>query len=254
MSESPRLLFVHGAASDARVWAPVLAALPPAWRAEAVTLSHFGPPDARCCAEPFSTALHAADVARHASGMGGMVHVIGWSYAVHVVLEALVTVPGLWRSAFLYEPGLGQYIADDAAREAYGRDAGSLYGAIGAKLANDGAAAAVRQLIGPGFAQLPADLQAMHLANAHTMPLLMGGGAPPTKLAREELAAIGVPCRVAVGSCTRPAFALPSRALADLLPGHDLLEVAGADHFLPQSEPDRFAALVGDWVEMQQPA
>lgn len=250
--DAPRLLFVHGAASDARIWAPVLAALPQAWQAQALTLSYFGDDDWPDSGARFGTALHAADVARFARRMAGPVHLVGWSYAVHVVLEALIATPSLYASAFLYEPGLGQYIADDATREAYARDAGSLYGAIDGKLANFGAQAAVRQLIGPAFAHLPAEVQAMHLANARTMPLLMGGGQPPTKLARKDLADITVPCRVAVGSRTRPAFALPARALAEVLPSHDLVEVAGADHFLPQSDPVRFAGLVEDWVSIPE--
>lgn len=245
----PRILFVHGAGCDARVWAPVIAHLPRHWDAQVVTLTYFGEDEWPDDGARFGTTLHAQDVVARAEAMGGEVHVVGWSYAVHVVLEALLARPDLFAGALLYEPGLGQYVTDEAAREAYGRDAGSLYGAVGARLEREGTEAAVRQLVGAAFATLLPDMQAMHLANARTMPLLMGGGQAPAKLGPDLLARIATPTLVAMGEKTRPAFAIPSRTLAEALPGARLQVVPGADHFLPQSAPAQFAALVADWIE-----
>lgn len=245
----PRILFVHGAAADARVWQPVIAALPPHCDAHAMTLTYFGDAAWPDDGAAFGTRVHARDVCEMARAMGAPVHVVGWSYAVHVVLQALLDAPELFASALLYEAGLGQYVADDADRDAFARDANSLFGAVGAKLAKEGEEAAVRQLVGPGFARLPDERQALYLSNARTMPLLMGGGEAPTKIGPAKLATIRTPCRVAIGEATRPAFAIPSRHLAAALPCGELTVIPGADHFLPETGPVLFAALVADWIE-----
>lgn len=245
----PRILFVHGAAADAQVWQPVIAALPPHFDARAVTLTYFGDAAWPDDGSAFGTRVHARDVCAMARAMGAPVYVVGWSYAVHVVLQALLDAPELFASALLYEAGLGQYISDDGDRDAFARDANSLFGAVGAKLAKEGEEAAVRQLVGAVFAQLPAERQAMYLSNARTMPLLMGGGEAPSKIGPAQLATIRTPCRVAIGEATRPAFSIPSRHLAAALPCGELTVIPGADHFLPETGPALFAALVADWIE-----
>lgn len=247
----PRILFVHGAAADARVWQPVIAALPPHLDAHAMTLTYFGDAAWPDDGTGFGTRVHARDVCAMARSMGAPVHVVGWSYAVHVLLQALLDAPELFTSTMLYEAGLGQYVADDADREAFAKDANSLFGAVGAKLAKEGEEAAVRQLVGPAFAQLPTERQAMYLSNARTMPLLMGGGEAPTKIGPQRLATIQTPCRVAIGGATRPAFSIPSRHLAAALPCGELTVIPGADHFLPETGPAVFAALVADWIDAE---
>jgi len=246
--ESPRILFVHGAAADARLWAPVIAALPSHWMMEAITLSYFGNSEWPDSGESFGPRVHSAQVRTMAAHMSGDVHVVGWSYSVHVVLQALLDAPDLFASAILYEAALGQYITEENKREAYAKDANSLFGAVGAKLEKEGEEASVRQLVGPGFAALPPERQSMYLSNAAMMPLLMGGGEAPTKIGAQELASIEVPCCVVMGSNTRPAFSIPSRSLAAALPNGKIDVVAGADHFLPETNPGLFAAVVEEWI------
>lgn len=247
-----RILMVHGAAADARLWQPVVAALPATWQVETITLTYFGEDDWPDEGGGFGTRLHAAEVREKAAAMGGDVHVVAWSYSVHVALQALLDAPALFASAVLYEAGLGQYIADDAGREAFGKDAGSLFGAVGAVLEKEGTVAAVRQLVGKAFAALAPERQAMYLANHRMMPLLMGGGEPPTKIGPDRLATIETPVLVAMGAQTRPAFAIPSRALAAALPHGELDVIAGADHFLPETGPLLFAAVIEEWVEKRE--
>lgn len=246
--ETKRILFVHGAAADARLWDPVIAALPAEWDAQAITLTYFGDLDWPDAGESFGPRLHSAEVREMAATMGGDVHLVAWSYSVHVALQAMLDAPALFASALFYEAALGQYITDEAEREAYGKDANSMYGAVGAKLAKEGEEAAVRQLVGSGFGALPADRQAMYLSNARMMPLLMGGGEAPTKIGPEQLATIELPCRITMGGNTRPAFALPSKALAAALPNGEIDVVAGADHFLPEKNAELFSAVVEEWI------
>ena len=245
---TPRILFVHGAAADARLWAPVIARLPADWHAEAITLTYFGEAAWPDDGHRFGTRLHARDIAEAAARMGGAVYLVCWSYSVHVGLQALLDAPDLFASALFYEAGLGQYLTAEREIEAFGKDAGSCFGAVGAKLSEEGAQASVRQLIGADFDGLAPDRQAMYLANAPMMPLLMGGGEAPTKIGPDKLATIATPCLVAMGALTRPCFALPSRALASRLPNGTLDVVSGADHFLPETNPALFAAIVEEWV------
>lgn len=248
---SPRLIFVHGAAADARLWSPVIAKLPPEWDAQAITLTYFGDAEWPDDGSQFGTRLHAQELRHMAAEMGGDVDIVCWSYSVHVGLQALLDAPGLFRSALFYEAALPHYLSDEAEREVFGKDFNSVFGAVGAKLEKEGHAAAVRQLVGPAFASLPQDRQDMYLSNARMMPLLMGGGEAPTKIGPDQLAAIETPCRVAMGAKTRPCFELPSRALAAALPNGNLDVIAGADHFLPETTPDLFAAVVEEWVSEQ---
>lgn len=246
---SPRLIFVHGAAADARLWSPVIDKLPPEWDAQAITLTYFGKTEWPDDGSQFGTRLHAQELRHMAAEMGGDVDIVCWSYSVHVGLQALLDAPGLFRSALFYEAALPHYLSEENEREVFGKDFGSCFGAVGAKLEKEGNEAAVRQLVGSGFGSLPQDRQDMYLSNARMMPLLMGGGEAPTKIGPEELARIETPTLVAMGGKTRPCFELPSRALASHLPNATLDIVANADHFLPETNAELFAAVVEEWID-----
>ncbi|AKM09842.1 alpha/beta fold hydrolase [Croceicoccus naphthovorans] len=248
MANPPKILFVHGAAADARVWTPIIAALPAEWQTEAITLSYFGEAEWPDDGSRFGPRLHAMEVAALADAMGGDVHLVCWSYAVHVGLQALLDAPARFASALFYEAGLAQYVSDPDDRATYGKDAHSMYGAVGAVMQKEGPEAAVRQLVGRSFATLAQDRQAMYLSNAPMLSLLMGGGEPPTEIGPDKLATIKTRCCVAMGANTRPAFSIPSKALAQHLPNATLDIVAGADHFMPETNPALFAAIVEDWI------
>ncbi len=244
----PGLLFVHGAAGDARVWNPVIAALPDGWEAEAITLTYFGDTAWPDDGAGFGTAMHARDICEHAARLGGDVRLVCWSYAVHAGLEALRERPDLFAGAFFYEAGLPHYLSDAEEIERFTRDFKSCFGPVGAALKKDGPVAAVRALIGPAFERMTPERRAIYESNSAMMPLLMGGGQAPAQIGPGELAQIETPCRVAMGADTRLAFALPSRALAKGLPDCDLIEVPDAQHFLPETDPGRFAGLVEEWA------
>lgn len=242
-------LFVHGAAGDARVWTPVIAALPAGLAGRALTLTYFGQADWPDDGSGFGTEVHCRDIAAAAREAGEPVHLVCWSYGVHPGLAALLETPGLFASAFFYEAGLPHYISGARDRAAFGQSAAAVFGPVGQALADQGPEASVETLVGREiFARLPADRRALYLSNARMMPLLMGGGRPPALITPRELATIATPCCAAYGADTQDAFAIPTRALAAAIPGAELKEVPGADHFLPETDAARFAALVGDWA------
>lgn len=243
------LLFIHGAAGDSRVWDPVVAALPSGLAAIAPTLTYFGPGEWPDDGSGFGTEVHCRDIVAAARGAGRPVHLVCWSYGVHPGLAALLEAPELFASAFFYEAGLPHYIASAKERAAFAESADAIFGPVGRALAEQGPEASVEALVGKeAFTRLPAERRALYLSNARMMPLLMGKGRPPALITPRELAGIGTPCCAALGADTQAAFAIPTRALAAAIPGAVLTEVAAANHFLPETEPARFAGLVGDWV------
>ena len=239
-------IFVHGAAADARVWDPVIAALPAATDARAVTLTYFGQAPWPDDGSRFGTDVHAADVIAAAAEAGGKVDLVCWSYSVHVGLAALVDRPDLFASALFYEAGMPVYVEDPDRRARCDASFGAVFGPVGKALAAHGDLASVEALAGENWARLDAEQRGVMRANARTMPLLMGGGQPPRKIALDTIRSIDTPTRVLAGSETQSCFALPSRDLAALMPNATFECIDGADHFLPMTDPARFAGLVSD--------
>lgn len=245
---SAAVLFVHGAAGDARIWAPVIAALPDGMEGHALTLTYFGAATWPDDGANFGTDVHARDILAAAEQLGRPVHLVAWSYGVHPALAAVLRRPDLFASAFFYEAALPHYIAGAEERRAYSTSYAEVFGPVSDTLATEGAEASVAALVGPAFGMLSPERRAIYLSNARMMKLLMGGGRPPAKITPRELAMIALPCCAAMGTDTPPVFALPTRALAMAIPDATLREVPGADHFLPETDPARFAGLVASWV------
>ena len=240
-----RVLFVHGALGEARVWDPVIAALPDGLSGEALTLTYFGDADWPDDGAGFSTATHAADIVRAAAGGG--VTLVSWSMGTHPALQALLDAPDLFDAALFYEPGGASFIDDADDLAAWQRAFTDGFGPITPALEEGGDAAAADVLLGMGRDKLSAERLAIYRANARTMTLLLGGGQPPARIRAADCARIPHRTQVMAGDGTGRMFAIGSRALAAALPGANLRIVAGADHFLPETDPARFAALVAEF-------
>lgn len=251
------MLFVHGALGDARTWGPVLDALPFDVDARAITLSYFGAAAWRGDGSDFGTERHAADLEQFIDAtMDAPVVVVAWSYGCHPALLLAQRRSDLVAALVLYEPVIGSFVEDDDLRHRFGADAAACFGAVGEVLAEQGEEAAAHRLFDnvghPGFiADLPEDRRRIALSNARTIPLMMGKGVPPTRITADDLRALDLPVIAAMGSQTRPAFAIPTRVLADVAPRGRLEVVEGAGHLLPESDPARFAGLVTEWLAQQ---
>ena len=254
MTEAHPILFVHGALGDARTWGPVLDALPWNVDARAITLSYFGTAAWRGDGSDFGTERHAADLEQFIDAtMDAPVVVVAWSYGCHPALLLALRRPDLVAALVLYEPALSSYIEDDVLRGEFGADAAACFGPVGEVLAKDGEEAAAHRLFDnvgqSGFiADMAEDRRRIALSNARMIPLVMGKGAPPTKISADDVRTLNLPVIAAMGSETRPAFAVPTRVLADVARHGRLEVVPGAGHLLPESDPARFAGLVTEWL------
>lgn len=247
MTKTEKLLFVHGAAGDARIWEPVIARLPGWMESNPITLTYFGPDAWPDDGGRFGIGLHKADIIAAARQAGGPVHLVCWSYAVQAGLAALLAEPDLFASAVLYEGARPFHIVDEAERGAFAQSAETIFGALAGVLQADGPDATIPALFGSHYEKMPEARRAIYLSNARMMPLLFSS-TDPGKITREDLARIDTPCCCAMGTESQPAFTIATRALADAMPRGSLSIVDGADHFLPEIGPDRFAQLVTDWV------
>ena len=244
-----KLVFVHGAAGDARIWQPVIDALPEGMQASALTLTYFGdrpwPDDGR----NFGTQVHAADIVAAAREADGPVHLVSWSYGVHPAIAAVLAEPGLFASSFFFEAALPHYFRDKAQRLAYAQNWQGLFRPVVDAIEREGGKAGIEALLGKAVRFLAPDRIAIYRENAAMMPLLFGKGQDPAPIGPDELASIVVPCCVGMGADTHPTFAMPSRALAEAIPGAKLVEIADTHHFMPEFAPDRFARMVAEWVQ-----
>ena len=246
-----RVLFVHGAGGDARIWEPVIAALPDWIEGHACTLTYFGPEPWPDDGTRFGVTLHNADIRSAARALGESVHLVCWSYAVQVGLFALRAEPDLFASALFYEGARAHHITAEQDLAAFGESAKDIFGKLARAMAADGPDATIPALFGAHYKGMPEDRKAIYHSNARMMPLLFSA-TESDKITRAELAGITTPVCGAIGTRTEPAFAISTRALVDALPHGQLEFVDGADHFLPEVGPERFARLVQDWLERQR--
>ncbi|PEQ11483.1 hypothetical protein B2G71_16760 [Novosphingobium sp. PC22D] len=248
-------LFIHGAPGDARVWTPVIDAMAAGRDARAITLSYFGAGEWPGDGTDFGTDRHARDIISYVeAAMEWPVTLVAWSFGCHPALLAAIRRPELFTSLALYEPSLDSYVDDEAERAAFAADGAAAFPPVIAALEAGDEAAAMRTIFDnsarPGdYDALSPARQSLYRDSLRVLPLLMGRGQPPAAIASADLARIACPVTVAMGEHTRAMFAVPSRAVAAAIPGAKLVEVAGAFHMLPETDPERFAGLVEGWLE-----
>ncbi|WP_437291891.1 alpha/beta fold hydrolase [Sorangium sp. So ce406] len=243
------VVFLHGAASDHRMWDRHLSIVGQHHRAIAYSQRYFGTGAWGASWPRFGVQTHADDLVAFLRALGaGPAHVVAWSYAGHAVLTAALIHPELFRSAFIHEPGVPSYVTDPAELSALRDDLNAMFGPVFGAVERGELQEAVRLLLdGSGqregyFAAQPAERQAVNLDNARTMPLLLSQPQPPA-ITCADLARLKVPVTIAHGELSRPTFGVVSRAAARCIPGQHLV-VPGATHMWPEEDPGAFCAAV----------
>jgi pimeloyl-ACP methyl ester carboxylesterase len=244
------IVLVHGAPSDCRVWLPHCATLSARYRAIAYTQRYFGLGEWRRDWPPFGVRVHADDlIAVLRQLVAEPAHVVAWSYGAHVALTAANEEPSLFRSLFVYEPGVPTYVSDAQELADIGADASRMFGPVFEAVERRDNEAAVRALLdGSGesqgyFESQSADRRRVQLDSARVLPLLLSQPPPPS-LTAGDLRALPMPVAIAWGERTRPFFGVVSRAAARCVPGRAHTIVAGATHMWPEERPRELAERV----------
>ncbi len=248
------VVFLHGAASDHRMWDRHRAIVGQHHRAIAYSQRYFGTGAWGSSWPPLGVQTHADDLVALLRALdAGPAHLVAWSYAGHVALGAALSHPALIRSAFVYEPGVPSYVTDPAELSALGDDMNAMFGPVFGAVQRGDSQEAVRLLLdGSGqregyFAAQSAERQAVYLDNARTMPLLLSQPRPPA-ITCGDLASLKVPVTLAYGELSRPLFSVVSRAAARCIPGQHLV-VRGATHMWPEEDAAAFCAAVLGFIK-----
>lgn len=243
------VVLVHGAPSDCRLWLPHCEMLAARYRAIAYTQRYFGSGEWQSGWPPFGVRTHVDDLVAVLEHLGEPAHVVAWSYGAHVALVAASEAPRLFRSVFLYEPGVPTYVEDPDELAAFSADAQSMFGPVFVAVQRGDVEGGVRVLLdGSGassgyFDSQPPERRRVQLDNARVLPLLLAQPPSPPLTCR-DLQRLQVPSVVAWGERTRPLFGIVSRAAARCLPGGAHVIVPGATHMWPEERPRDMAALV----------
>jgi pimeloyl-ACP methyl ester carboxylesterase len=244
------VVLVHGAPSDCRMWLPHCAALAASYRAIAYTQRYFGRSEWQRDWPPFGVRAHADDLVALLRGVvAEPAPVVAWSYGAHVALTAAHDAPELFRSLFLYEPGVPSYVTDARELAELAADAERMFGPVFAAVQRGDNEAGVRALLdGSGqasgyFAAQSPERRRVQLDSARVLPLLLTQP-PPPHLSCDDLRSLRVPVAVAWGEHTRPFFGVVSRAAARCIPGSAHGAVAAATHMWPEERPQEFTQRV----------
>jgi pimeloyl-ACP methyl ester carboxylesterase len=225
------------------------------YRAIAYTQRYFGLGEWRREWPPFGVRTHADDlIAVLRQLVAEPAHVVAWSYGAHVALTAANEQPSLFRSLFVYEPGIPTYVTDTQELADIAADAERMFGPVFEAVDRRDNEAAVRALLdgsgeSPGYfeSQSP-ERRRVQLDSARVLPLLLSQPPPPS-LTADDLRALRMPVAIAWGERTRPFFGVVSRAAARCVPGRAHRTVAGATHMWPEERPRELAELVERFLE-----
>jgi len=248
------IVFVHGAPSDHRLWLPHCSPFSARYRAIAYTQRYFGFGEWSRDWPPFGVRTHADDLVALLRHVGEAAHVVAWSYGAHVALTAASEEPGLFRSLFVYEPGVPTFVTNANELEEIAVDAKLMFEPVFAAVECGDNEAAVRALLdGSGqtrgyFESQPAERRRVQLDNARVLPLLLSQ-LPPPPLSSDDLRRLRMPVAVTWGERTRPFFGVVSRAAARCIPGRTHTAVPGVTHMWPEESPHAFTALLERFLQ-----
>jgi pimeloyl-ACP methyl ester carboxylesterase len=253
--EGAPIVLVHGAPSDCRLWLPHCAELAARYRALAYTQRYFGRAEWQSSWPAFGVRTHTDDLVaflRHV--VGEPAHVVAWSYGAHVALTAASEEPTLFRSLFVYEPGVPTCVTDAQELADIAADAERMFGPVFAAVHRGDNEAAARALLdGSGqsaryFESQPRERRRVQLDSARVLPLLLSQPPPPA-LTCDDLRRLRVPASVAWGERTRPFFGVVSRAAARCIPGRAHAAIPGATHMWPEERPPELTQLVQRFLQ-----
>ena len=243
------VLFVHGALSDYRYWAPQLTAGAGDLHVVAYSRRDFHP-NSRDSDPALQTAdRDVADLIELIEALDlAPVHLVGHSGGGHAVLVTAIRRPDLVRSLVLEEGG---FVADHPeSMQAQAEIASVIERAMKVRAAGARGAAArhfIDFVSGDGFfdSTTPAIRQSM-MDNEPTLGLRLN--AP---LTCRETASVKLPVLVVLGERSPPYVARQLRGLLECLGNEETVEIPAASHGIHYEEPEAFNRAVFEFIGEQ---
>ena len=241
------MILLHGALSDARMWAPLCVRLAAAGIAvEAPAMAGFHPD--RFDPVTFSSAAHLDALGVAIAAAGAPLHLVGHSRGGRLALALAAVHPALVRSLVLIEPGGATtpgFFAVPPPVMPLDRDA------LHAMIARGDHAAAARLYIDTGHGAgawegAPEDFRRIACDNAATLcGTLADRGVP---LSPATAASVACPTLLVTGTASPVLFDHIADVLESNLARCRRVRIAGQDHFYPQRAPDHLAGLLLRWI------
>jgi pimeloyl-ACP methyl ester carboxylesterase len=240
------VVFVHGAFSDLRAWAPQREAVARRFRFIAYTQRYFGTDPWPDKGEPYSQVTHAADLAAFIRQLNvGPVYLVGRSYGGTVAVRVALQHPELVRAVFVQEPTIAAAaVADPDVQGVLKKERGGM--APAREAAKAGKADEATRLFADwsngqpgGFDALPPETRSMHLDNGRTVALHFAA-APPPKVSCADLGQMKRPLAITAGELTRPFFKILAETAHNCVPGSQLILIPGARHAATTQNPAAF--------------
>ncbi|TRW97581.1 alpha/beta hydrolase [Paracoccus sp. M683] len=246
------VLFLHGAASDHRVWGGIRDRVAEHYRFVAYDQRYFGPADWPDDAGNFNVATHADDLAAVIDALdAGPVHLVTWSYGGLVGLQAAMRYPEKFRSITHFEPTVGSLHAGLSGERAAIAQKFASFGPMAEALKAGEEEDAVRRLIEavfrlePGEAETHSDLaQQMWDDNARTLPPFLEAVASAEPIDCDGLAKIEVPTLVMQGSDAYVLDAMMADEVVRCQPNATGSVLEGTNHGGPVQDREGFVDAV----------
>jgi pimeloyl-ACP methyl ester carboxylesterase len=258
-ADGQAILFLHGAVTDLRMWDEHRACIGKRYRTIAYTQRYHGAGAWQANWPSYGVGTHSQDLTAFIEQLNvGPVHLVAWSYAGHVALDATLRRPELVRSLFVYEPGVPSFVSDPAALEALAADANAAFGPVFEAVRSGDTLRALALLLAASgqsadyFERQPEQAKALQIENARTLPELLLRQAPPPEITCEQLSALKVPTCIGHGAASRPLYAVVAQAAQRCLGANRHLVVPSANHMWPAEDPAGFAQAVVDFVEQHR--
>jgi pimeloyl-ACP methyl ester carboxylesterase len=241
------MLFIHGMAGDASVWADQMQRHSPHYRCIAYDRrGHSRSPLGQITQR--TVELHADDAAQLIMELGlAPCLVIGSSGGARVALDLIRRYPRLVRGAVLSEPPV-MALAPDGGKAFVAQVKPAVEAAV-ARGGPRGAVDAFFEIMCPGLWRALPEARREVPYRANAAEVLDDLAMPPYQIARTDLAQVRVPTLMIRGSASDPMLRTITGILAENIPGAQLVELEGSGHVTYFERPAEFAAAVDAFVE-----
>jgi 3-oxoadipate enol-lactonase len=245
--EGQPMLFIHGMAGDASVWADQMQRLSPQFHCVAYDRrGHSHSPLGHITQR--TVELHADDAVQLIMELGlAPCIIVGSSGGARVALDVLRRYPRLIKGAVLSEPPV-LALAPDGGKSFVAQ----IKPAVEVAVARGGPCAAVDaffEIICPGLWRALPEARRDVPYRANTTEVLEDLAMPQYQIARTDLAHVRVPCLMLRGSESDPTLRTITGILAESTPGAHLVELQGSGHVTYFERPAEFAAAVYAFAE-----